>query len=217
MNWAFPTNGGVHIGAGGGYMTPDLNVKETVWGFLNNPFIQKKLAGGEITYWGARCDPETIIDKTYAPGLLITGASAGFTQQLIGEGMAFAFMSGAFAAQTALEALKKGDASEEVLKGYEEKWKSDFVFTAALHTGELLRAMETKRSQTEVTQTMRSLGLWYAHAVPFLIEEAFDDKDMEKAGEALGFIKLSQMFVDSIVPNCWEIINQARGKEFKKQ
>ena len=184
LNWIFPMRDGVSVGVGGGYMTPGLNIRQQVREFLNEPIVKEKLEGGKIRSWGIRTDPEKLIEKTYAPGLLVTGHAAGFVQPFIGEGMAFAFMSGRYAADTAAEAVSSGDASEETLANYEKRWKSDPLFRTMRIYGQTLKDYLLKRPQEEIINTMIAASHWYASPVPFMLKDGVKENDMKKLERA---------------------------------
>lgn len=184
LNWIFPMRDGVTVGVGGGYMTPGLNIRQQVREFLNEPIVKEKLEGGKIRSWGIRTDPEKLIEKTYAPGLLVTGHAAGFVQPFIGEGMAFAFMSSRYAADTAAEAVSSGDASEETLANYEKRWKSDPLFRTMRIYGQTLKDYLLKRPQEEIINTMIAASHWYASPVPFMLKDGVKENDMKKLERA---------------------------------
>ncbi|MEM2136174.1 MAG: NAD(P)/FAD-dependent oxidoreductase [Candidatus Jordarchaeaceae archaeon] len=185
FNWIFPLKDGVSMGVGGGYMTPDLNIRQQALEFLNEPIVKEKIKGGKIKSWGIRTDPEKIIEKTYAPGLLVTGHAAGFVQPFVGEGMSFALMSGRYAAETAAEAILSSDASEEVLVNYEAKWKNDPLFKTMRIYGQTLKDYLLKRPQEEIINTMIAASHWYASPVPFMLKDGVKERDMTKLEKAV--------------------------------
>lgn len=67
------------------------------------------------------------MDKTYGNGILIAGDAAGFEASSQGDGIHTAMLSGKMAAEVAVEAVSKGDYSAEMLKKYEELWKSSII------------------------------------------------------------------------------------------
>lgn len=188
FNWIFPMRDGVSVGVAGGYMTPKLNIRQQAQEFLNEPIIKEKLKGGKIKSWGIRTDPEKLIEKTYAPGLIVTGHAAGFVQPFIGEGMSFGLMSGRYAAETAAEAISSGDASEETLANYEARWKNDPLFKTMRIYGQTLKDYLLKRPQEEIINTMIAASHWYASPVPFMLKDGVkenDTKKLEKAAKLL--------------------------------
>lgn len=75
------------------------------------------------------------------------GDAAGFVLNMgiTVRGMEFAIASGVIAAETANEALEKGDTSEALLAAYEKRLRDTFV----------LRDMETFRHSKEVLESNR--------------------------------------------------------------
>ncbi len=63
-------------------------------------------------------------DNTYGNGILVTGDAAGFMGTASSAGIPQALLSGRMAAEVAAEALSKSDASKDVLKQYEDKWRN---------------------------------------------------------------------------------------------
>lgn len=60
---------------------------------------------------------------THAPNALLAGDAAGaFVSALSGEGIYYGMLSGKFAAETCIEALKAGDFSTRQLSSYETRW-----------------------------------------------------------------------------------------------
>jgi electron transfer flavoprotein-quinone oxidoreductase len=199
FNWIFPLRDGVSVGVAGGYITPKLNIRQQAQEFLNEPIIKEKLKGGKIKSWGIRTDPEKIIEKTYAPGLIVTGHAAGLVQPFIGEGMSFGLMSGRYAAETAAEAISSGDTSEETLVNYEAKWKNDPLFKTMRIYGQTLKDNFLKRPQEEIINTMIAASHWYASPVPFMLKDGVkenDTKKLEKAAKLL--IRLENLGIPSL-------------------
>ena len=61
-----------------------------------------------------------IIEKPYHNGLLVAGDSAAHASMLLGEGIRYAIEFGKRAGETAINAIKKKDYSEDFLKGYKD-------------------------------------------------------------------------------------------------
>lgn len=95
-----------------------------------NPKIAAFLKGGKMLHYGAKSIPEGglySMPKNYGDGFLIAGDSAGFMNSMRLKGIHLAMRSGMLAAETAFEALKRGDFSEATTKGYAERIKADWV------------------------------------------------------------------------------------------
>ena len=95
-----------------------------------NPKIAAFLKGGKMLHYGAKSIPEGglySMPKNYGDGFVIAGDSAGFMNSMRLKGIHLAMRSGMLAAETAFEALKRGDFSEATTKGYAERIKADWV------------------------------------------------------------------------------------------
>lgn len=78
-----------------------------------------KAFGGFIPSSGA-------VKNTCGDGILLAGDAAGFTSPMFEGGTGLAMTSGKFAAETAADAIRKGDTSALCLSQYEQKWKNEF-------------------------------------------------------------------------------------------
>ena len=87
-----------------------------------------KAFGGQIPASGP-------VANTYADGILLIGDAAGFTSPMFEGGTALSMTSGKFAAEVAVEALKKNDTSKAALAPYEQKWRAEFPNYAKLVGG----------------------------------------------------------------------------------
>ena len=99
-------------------------------GFKNHPYIKKLLEGGELQEYSAHILPEMGYDylpEISADGILVIGDAAGLVNALFHEGINFAMASGVMAGLTVLEAIRKNDYSNNVLKEYRGKLKESFV------------------------------------------------------------------------------------------
>ncbi|MBA4416762.1 MAG: electron transfer flavoprotein [Syntrophus sp. (in: bacteria)] len=118
--------------------------------FSARPEIKRWIRGAEQKEYSAHIISEGGIHgmpKVYTGGMLLAGDAAGFALNLglTVRGMEFAVASGVLAAETANEALDKGDTSEAFLSIYEKKLKESFV----------LPDMETFRHSKEVLENKR--------------------------------------------------------------
>lgn len=94
--------------------------------------IKRFIEGGNIVEYSAHVIPEggyNNLSKLYGNGILVVGDAAGFALNMgvTVRGMEFAIASGIYAAETIIEANKKGDFSENTLSMYETKLKGSFV------------------------------------------------------------------------------------------
>lgn len=113
----------------------------------NHPYVRQKLAGGKVVKYGAKSVTTggwASMPKLYADGAMIAGDSASFLNPLRIKGIHLAMKSGMLAAEAAFEALKRGDASAEVLRRYKEAIDASWVreemepaknFHASYHNG----------------------------------------------------------------------------------
>jgi electron-transferring-flavoprotein dehydrogenase len=89
-----------------------------------HPLFASILEGGQLIRYGAKALPEGgwyTIPRTYAAGALIAGDAAGFMNSVRLKGIHLAMRTGMFAAETAFEAVRKGDTSEAAMKAYDDR------------------------------------------------------------------------------------------------
>ena len=82
------------------------------------------LEGGQLVRYGAKALPEGgwyTIPKTYAAGALIAGDAAGFMNSVRLKGIHLAMRTGMLAAETAFDAVRKGDTSDAAMKAYDDR------------------------------------------------------------------------------------------------
>ncbi len=112
------------------YADPGFDIHAAFQVWKKNPKISRILEGGKLLEYGAKTLPEGgyySLPKLYTHGAMIVGDSAGFLTMPALKGVHLAIKSGMLAAETALEAIKKNDYSEEVLKLYTEKIEQSFI------------------------------------------------------------------------------------------
>jgi electron transfer flavoprotein-quinone oxidoreductase len=96
----------------------------------NHPVLKPLLAGGQIREYLAHLIPEggyNAIPPLYADGLLVVGDAAMMVNGLHQEGSNLAMTSGRLAAQTILEAHRRGDFSSSTLSLYKKKLDESYV------------------------------------------------------------------------------------------
>jgi electron transfer flavoprotein-quinone oxidoreductase len=129
---------GESISVGVGFSITDFltNVKgknpnDILEDFKNHPAINPYVRGGETIEYLAHMIPSDNYENLptlYRDGLLLAGDAAGLLNaSFFHEGVNLAMASGIFAAETAIEATKRGDFSSETLKLYKEKLDESFV------------------------------------------------------------------------------------------
>jgi electron transfer flavoprotein-quinone oxidoreductase len=99
--------------------------------FKTHPMVAPMIKGGKPSEYMAHWLPEGGYDnipKLYGDGYLIAGDSAILFNTLHREGSNMAMVSGAFAAETIIEAIRKNDFSQSSLKNYETRLQNSFIF-----------------------------------------------------------------------------------------
>ncbi|HZL86220.1 MAG TPA: electron transfer flavoprotein-ubiquinone oxidoreductase [Candidatus Krumholzibacteria bacterium] len=112
------------------YKHPETDPHMLFQKWKTHPFIARLLAGGEMIAYGAKTISEGgyyTMPRMYADGVLLVGESAGLLNAMRLKGVHLAMKSGMLAAETLLDALTKGDASAEVLRGYQERFERSWA------------------------------------------------------------------------------------------
>ncbi|MBI5888498.1 MAG: FAD-dependent oxidoreductase [Deltaproteobacteria bacterium] len=99
--------------------------------FKKHPSVRNLLRGGRIEEYGAHMIPEggfSAMPELTKDGLILCGDAGGLVNpSLYKEGSNLAMASGVFAAETVIEAKKRGDFSKAALDAYVEKLENSFV------------------------------------------------------------------------------------------
>jgi electron-transferring-flavoprotein dehydrogenase len=102
--------------AGLDYRDARFSVHDALQQFKGHPMIKEILEGGKRVAWGAKTIPSggywAMPDRLWAPGLCIAGDGAGMVNVPQLKGIHYAMHAGMFAAETIVEALKRGDTSD---------------------------------------------------------------------------------------------------------
>jgi electron-transferring-flavoprotein dehydrogenase len=109
---------------------PRFDAHDTFQRFKTHPFVKDLLAGGEMVRYGAKTIPEGgyfSIPQTAIDGALLAGDAAGFLNSQRLKGIHLAMKTGMLAAETAFDALLKGDFTAATLGAYEDRWRSSWV------------------------------------------------------------------------------------------
>jgi electron-transferring-flavoprotein dehydrogenase len=99
-------------------------------GFKTHPFVRRLLEGGKMVSYGAKAIPEGgfyACPKPVVAGLLLAGDTGGFLNAQRLKGIHMAMKTGMLAAETALDAVRKGDYSAAALSAYEDRIKTSYV------------------------------------------------------------------------------------------
>lgn len=123
------------LSVGVGVMLSDLierkmNPNQLLERFKAHPMVRRLLEGGEVKEYMAHLIPEggwPEVPRVYTGGYLVTGDAAMMVNGLFREGSNFAAVSGKLAAQTALEALERGDFSARAMARYVERLEDSFI------------------------------------------------------------------------------------------
>jgi len=107
---------------------------ELLEGFKAHPAVAPLVRGGKLREYSAHLIPESgwaMQPKLYTDGMLVAGDAAGFclAAGLYLEGMNYAMQSGLAAAETAIVACQRGDASARTLALYRKQLKQRHVST----------------------------------------------------------------------------------------
>lgn len=97
-----------------------------------HPAVEPLVQGGTLVEYSAHMVPAggwEGIPKLHAPGLMLVGDAGALMlgTGLYLEGVNYAIGSGAAAAETAIEAVRTGDAGDRVLAGYRRRLEQGFV------------------------------------------------------------------------------------------
>ncbi len=106
------------------YRDPFLDPHGLFQKMKTHPRVAELLQGGKMLKYGARAISEGgwyCIPRTYADGLLLIGEAAGFLNAMRLKGIHLGIKTGMLAAETAIDALERGDSSAAVLKGFEDR------------------------------------------------------------------------------------------------
>jgi acetyl-CoA carboxylase beta subunit len=95
-----------------------------------HPVIRPLIEGGELLEYSAHLIPEggyNAMPPLYTDGALLAGDAAMLVNNVHWEGTNLAMMSGKYAAETAIDALEKGDFSANTLSLYQKKLENSFI------------------------------------------------------------------------------------------
>jgi len=120
--WVFPKGADIaNVGVGIGGAISGKGGKLAI-DYLNE-FVKRKFPRGKIIGQVIGAVPVgDSLPKLVGDGILIVGDAAHHSDPISGGGIANAMYSGMFAADTAVDCLKKGDVSAKALSIYEGRW-----------------------------------------------------------------------------------------------
>lgn len=110
------------------YTDATLSCHDLLQELKMHPFVKKILDGGKRVTWGAKTIPSggywSIPSKLSVPGMMLTGDSAGLVNISVLKGVHYAMHSGMYAAETIVDALKRGDNN---FTAYDRKIHDGFI------------------------------------------------------------------------------------------
>jgi electron transfer flavoprotein-quinone oxidoreductase len=121
--------------------------------YLSHPQIAPLIAGGRLMEYGAHLIPEggyRAMPRLAADGVMVAGDAAAMVNAIHWEGTNMAIVAGKTAGETAVEAHRKGDFSESVLKDYRQSLEDRFVLKDLYQYRNLTRFLETHPDFMEV-------------------------------------------------------------------
>lgn len=174
-----------------------LRPNELIEGFKRHPSVRNLLRGGKIEEFSAHMIPEggyRALPELTKDGLILVGDCAGFINtSLYREGSNMAMASGVYAAETAIEAKKRGDFSKATLDGYIERLERSFVF----------KDLERYRDVPEILHSTPGLFKEYPEAIIEMLQEHFtiSEKSKEEVHRELkrlfrSKVSLWRLFID---------------------
>jgi electron-transferring-flavoprotein dehydrogenase len=116
------------------YRDVELSVHDLLQELKTHALVREILEGGERVAWGAKTIPEggllSLPKRLHAPGLLITGDSAGFVNVPALKGIHYAVESGRLAAEAAFAAIGRGETAWRPggLESYDESVRESFIW-----------------------------------------------------------------------------------------
>ncbi|MGE3171943.1 MAG: 4Fe-4S dicluster domain-containing protein [Planctomycetota bacterium] len=130
-----PTEGGknlVSVGlvVGLDYRDPTMDGHRQLQRMKLNPKVRAFLTGGKLIRYGAKTLPEGglfAMPRCFGDGFLIVGDSAGVMNSMRLKGIHLAIRSGMLAAETAFDALKRGEFGASVTQGYRTRMEQDWM------------------------------------------------------------------------------------------
>jgi electron transfer flavoprotein-quinone oxidoreductase len=109
-----------------------VHIVEALDAFKRQPAVRRLTHGAERLEYGAHVVPEGgwhMRPRLVRDGLMLAGDAGAMVLAagVIYEGVHYAMHAGLLAAETALEALERGDTSAAVLRGYERRLDASYV------------------------------------------------------------------------------------------
>jgi len=96
------------------------------------------------------------VTKTYAERVVAVGDAAGLTKPTTGGGIFYSLLSGALAAETLVEALRRDQLGDGALRAYERRWKARL--DAHLRVSSYLRRLFIKLGDYELDTLVAAIA-----------------------------------------------------------
>ncbi len=113
------------------YQDPTTDPHGLMQEYKRHPLVAKLLEGGTLHSYGAKAIPEggfySMPRLSWAGGLLCGDSGAFLNSQRL-KGVHLAMKSAMLAAETAFEALQKGDFGAETLRGYDRRVRESWIW-----------------------------------------------------------------------------------------
>ncbi|WDT94085.1 4Fe-4S dicluster domain-containing protein [Thermoleophilum album] len=192
--------------AGLDYKDATFSVHDTLQLLKTHPLVRGIIEGGKRIAWGAKTIPSggywAMPKRLWAPGMCITGDSAGMVNVPRLKGIHYAMLSGILAAEAIYEALKQSGSARD-LSGYERRVRESEI-EKDLYEVRNMRQPFTKgffiggaiSNAMLITKGRIPGGHWETHddaTVPVFIGDR--DKVYPKPDNQLTFNKLDSVFL----------------------
>ncbi len=112
------------------YRDPFTDPHHELQRFKTHPKIRPMLEGGKRVEYGAKTIPVggwNSVPKLHAPGAMLVGDSAGLLNPMALKGVHLAMKSGMLAAETAFDALGKGEFGDAALSAYAKRVEGSWI------------------------------------------------------------------------------------------
>jgi geranylgeranyl reductase family protein len=94
--------------------------------------------------------------RTYADRVMVAGDAGGLTKPTTGGGIFYSLLSGAFAAETAVEACQSRRFDAEFLRRYEDRWRGRLG--SEVRTAQWFRGLLTLCTDAEIDVLVQAVG-----------------------------------------------------------
>jgi len=114
------------------YWNPTTDPHGLMQEFKRHPFVAKLLEGGTLHSYGAKAIPEGgyySVPRLSWPGGLLCGDNAALLNSERLKGVHLAMKSGMLAAETAFDALRRGDFGAEAMAAYDRRVRGSWIWS----------------------------------------------------------------------------------------